>query len=388
MSQTHYAQLAENRAKLLTDAQALMQGDVTAEVRTKFDAMLVDAEAIQADIERVKKVDALEAETRASVRPPLPKPDAQAAELRSKEESEAFRNFIVGKPEKRDLLTINSAGAALIPQAFYPQVISAQKLWGGVTNIVNNLTTDSGNPMKMALVNDNSLFMVSNTEGQALTQELPVAANQVLSTEELRSGAFKISLDELQDAAFDLPGFVKDVIGKSYYRTLNKFVTLGSGSQIASLEAGYAANAVSTSATGVVTYADILKLYAALEPAYIDNATFVMSSATRIALMGVNDGYGRPLFDTGVNASPFTTILGRPVVINNFMSGVVSGSTAVQFGDFEAAYTLRTVNPGLSVIRLNERYMDQLEVGFIGYARAGGIITNAGIAPVVNLVIA
>jgi hypothetical protein len=46
---------------------------------------------------------------------------------------------------------------------------------------------------------------------------------------------------------------------------------------------------------------------------------------------------------------------------------------------------LRTVKPGPAIVRLNERYMDNLEVGFIGYFHARGRISDAGTHPIKNL---
>ena len=66
-------------------------------------------------------------------------------------------------------------------------------------------------------------------------------------------------------------------------------------------------------------------------------------------------------------------------------SPVYSG-VALAFGDLKAGYLLRLVKPGLAIARLNERYMDTLEIGFIGYFRAGGIVMDAGTHPIVNLV--
>jgi hypothetical protein len=39
----------------------------------------------------------------------------------------------------------------------------------------------------------------------------------------------------------------------------------------------------------------------------------------------------------------------------------------------------------VSILRLNERYADTGEVGFIGYYRNTGFATNAGTHPILNL---
>jgi hypothetical protein len=40
----------------------------------------------------------------------------------------------------------------------------------------------------------------------------------------------------------------------------------------------------------------------------------------------------------------------------------------------------------MSFVRLNERYMDTLEVGFVAYTRVGGASTDAGTHPILKLV--
>ena len=57
---------------------------------------------------------------------------------------------------------------------------------------------------------------------------------------------------------------------------------------------------------------------------------------------------------------------------------------AVLFGDFQQGYMLRT-DGDFEIVRLNERFMDQLEVGFLGYARIGGISMDAGTHPIIKL---
>ena len=62
------------------------------------------------------------------------------------------------------------------------------------------------------------------------------------------------------------------------------------------------------------------------------------------------------------------------------------GASAIPilFGDLESAYMLRTDGQP-SIIRLNERFADSLEVGFFLWSRVGGISLNAGVAPLVSI---
>lgn len=377
--------LREKRSKALHDAQAIKAaGEFTTESRAKFDAFVAEADGVEADIKRLERVEAYEAEQRSRKEH---RPAPGAGEDRATLEKRAFAEFLkFGKhPEQRDLLTINANGQALIPQAYAPSIVEAQKAWGGLVNVVDEWLTDNGAPMKTSLVNDTTNLMAPVTEGTAAGESDPSTNSILISTDELMS-TVKVSIAELQDASFDVDAWLRKAFGPRYFRGLSSLIANGSTSgNIQSIITGYSTGAVQTAAVGTVGYADLAKIYGALDPAYIESSTWVMNSNTRALLMGETDTLGRPLFIPSPNAGGFDTLLGRPVVISQYHQGVASGNTAIQFGDFKSGYKLRTVKPGLTVLRLNERFADALEVGFVGYSRNGGAVTDAGTHPIVSL---
>jgi HK97 family phage major capsid protein len=119
-----------------------------------------------------------------------------------------------------------------------------------------------------------------------------------------------------------------------------------------------------------------------------------MNSATRSYLIGLVDGFGRPYFqnDPG-NSAPFNSIMGFPIVLNQSMVGPTAGVFAanqvpILFGDLEKSYLLRTDGQP-SILRLNERFADTLEVGFYLWTRIGGCsLAQSGVEPIVSLKIA
>jgi hypothetical protein len=72
-----------------------------------------------------------------------------------------------------------------------------------------------------------------------------------------------------------------------------------------------------------------------------------MNSATRGALLAVVDTTGRPLFQPALSApncaDALGTLLGRPVVLDQFAPNIAATNKAIAFGDFKAGYTLRNV---------------------------------------------
>jgi HK97 family phage major capsid protein len=77
-------------------------------------------------------------------------------------------------------------------------------------------------------------------------------------------------------------------------------------------------------------------------------------------------------------------LFGKPIFVNNDMaSSIATTNKTVLFGDFDQ-YVVR-VNGGLEFLRLNERYADELVVGFIAYKRIDGdILQSAAIKHLVQ----
>ena len=57
------------------------------------------------------------------------------------------------------------------------------------------------------------------------------------------------------------------------------------------------------------------------------------------------------------------------------------------YGDFAQGYTFRQVNPGIVILRNPYSLMNQNKMAFYGFARVGGLATDAGTHPVASLTI-
>jgi HK97 family phage major capsid protein len=214
----------------------------------------------------------------------------------------------------------------------------------------------------------------------------------------------KLTFQELDDSAFDLEAWFRVKFGQRYGRAMEKYITQGdgAGNNIASIvttatlgvtavgngtAAGGSNSVAGVDGSNSLGYDDISGLYAALDPAYLPNATWTMNSATRGYLLGVKDSFGRPLFIPNPTSGAFDTLIGRPVVLNQSLANIGPSNVPVQFGDYKQGYLFRT-DGDFSILRLNERFADQLEVGILGYIRVGGMSTDAGTHPLLNLVCA
>ena len=318
---------------------------------------------------------------------------------RNSPERRAFESFIIrGETykENRDLGTVTggaiTAGAQFVPEAFYPVLTEAKKMWGNVIEAVTVRETDDGAPMKVAYSNDTGNMAHVVGELGPVVETDPSLSSFLLSTDMCVTDIIKISIAEMTDSAFDLDAFVRDQFGKRYYRGLTSMVTNGSSSgNIGSIVNG-AYPGVTSISNNSIGYADIVSMFGNLDPAYVEGSSWMMKSTTRSFLMGITDSLNRPLFIPSPTSGTFDTLLGRPVILNQYLdlivpstSSPVFASIPLLFGDFKQGYLLRNVKPGLAIARMNERYLDTLEIGFLGFFRSGGMVTDAGTHPIVGL---
>jgi HK97 family phage major capsid protein len=309
-----------------------------------------------------------------------------------------FERFVrYGAPyqetEARDLITpTTGTGYQFIPQAFYPVLTEAKKAWGNVIENVNLRETNDGAPMKIAFANDTGNLAQVLGEASPVSEEDPALASVLTNTDQCTTQLVKVSIPELQDSAFDIDKLVRDMFGKRYYRGLTSLITNGSSSGNIQSIISAAGGMVDSLYSNGIGYEDLVAMYGALDPAYIETACWMMKSTTRAFLLGVKDGFGRPLYTPNPTSGQLDKLLGLPVVLNQYMDGIAASTSSpavtnvpLLLGDFKQGYLLRLVKPGLAILRLNERFMDTLEVGFIGYFRAGAVATDAGTHPIIAL---
>jgi HK97 family phage major capsid protein len=146
---------------------------------------------------------------------------------------------------------------------------------------------------------------------------------------------------------------------------------------------------------GEITYSQIWSLVGLLDPAYAPNAAFALHNTYRMQVMNIVDNYNRPIFLVGgagnasVQNGGFDSILGYSVHVVQQMvptsTAAAVGQIPVIFGDFATAYTARSVRDSLSIVRLNELYLAQGEIGFTLFARVGGYVAGVANNPLVAL---
>jgi HK97 family phage major capsid protein len=248
-------------------------------------------------------------------------------------------------------------------------------------------------------------IVLLGTQGTSSPAETdPVLASVLLGTDSVTGGLVKVSFQELQDSYFDLDAFLRDKFSIRYARGVEKAITTGLDSAGTTLPNQSTGGLLGVTQVGTTTasvaagigWDDLVNTFGAVDPSYSipGKATWMFNSSTRAYLLGLKDGFGRPYFTPDPSLdNPFGKLLGYDVVLNTSMPGPTSNvftanSTPILFGDLSKSYLLRTDGQP-SVLRLNERYSDTLEVGFYMWSRIGGLyLGQSGVNPILSLKIA
>jgi HK97 family phage major capsid protein len=194
----------------------------------------------------------------------------------------------------------------------------------------------------------------------------------------------RVSVELLQDAAFDVQGLVSRVLGKRIARKQAKDFIRGTGSGMP-LGIDYVVPNQNLATANPVTYAKLLAAVHGIDPDYRAGASWLMNDASLATIEGVVDTTGRPLLqrlsESGIAGRPSAgTLLGYPVVIDQAMPDIANATGveldgAVIFGDLREAYVIREVKDVTLVVDPYTRAAYG-EVQFTAWARADGTIQD------------
>lgn len=273
----------------------------------------------------------------------------------------------------------DTAGGYTVPEGFQAEIIQAMQMYGPMLDpgITRQLPTDSGNPLPWPTMDDTAnkgALLGENT--QAGEQDVTFGQKQ-LDAYTYTSKIVRVSLQLLQDSAFDMNGLIRDVFGERIGRIGNEHLTVGTGSSQPNGIVTASANGNTTSGTSAVTWEEVMDLYHSVDPAYrnMPNTRFMFHDNTLKALRKIKDNDGRFIWQPAdVRTGAPATILEEPYSINQDMPQLGTGNKFMVYGDF-ARYVVRLVRD-FTMLRLTERYADYLQVGFIGFSRLDGELVD------------
>lgn len=435
-------EMREKRARIHENAKSILDGisaDATAEARAEaerqFDAAMADFDKLDAQISRGEQLersgqrisDAAAAEREAEERAardgrPGSNGSAPGANTAGKSElnmRSAFKDALLfgpaadadviaflqengvvdlrgGNLQDRELRALTtgtgSSGGYTVPTEFLPKIEKTMAIWGPMLdpNVIDLLVTDSGGPIEFPSIDDTARRGSQFAENAEITDDAgedPTFGQITLASYMHNSEIIKVPIQLLSDSAFDVENrLMPDLFGERMARTANEKLTTADGSSKPQGITVGAGAGVTAAAVAAFAADELIDLQHEVNPAYraSPKCAWMFNDTVLKLARKLKDAENRyiwqaPNLQTGAPA----TLLDKPYYINPSMANPAASAKPIIFGDL-SKYTVRRVG-SFSIFVFRERYMNNLQLGFMAFGRFDGKVTNTAAIKVMTM---
>jgi len=285
-------------------------------------------------------------------------------------------------PEQRAGLNVGTAadGGYTVPEGFVNELERAMLAFNGPRQVCRIVRTASGNDLPWPTVDDTSnsgaLLAEATTIGASVD---PTFGVTTFNAYKYSSKPILVSQELLEDTAFNLGEVIASLLGERLGRATAAHMTTGTGSSQPNGIVTAAGTGVTAASATAITGDEIIDLAHSVDPAYrgLSSVGFMMNDAILKLVRKLKDGDSRYLWEPSVQAGVPDMLFGFPVVVNQEMASAAAiNAKTVLFGAFEK-YVIRDVS-NVRLHRLEERYRDLDQTGFVAFSRHDGDTIQAG----------
>jgi HK97 family phage major capsid protein len=296
-------------------------------------------------------------------------------------------------PELEELRTYSGLDAYsgqseyLIPIGFQKEIDVKTKAYGGMRQAARVINTSTGNPLQWPTEDDTTNTGEWTAETNPVTQANPSFGQVTFTANVADSKQVLVSLQLLQDSAFDVQSLLSDAFAIRIARITNAGYTNGNGSGqpvgllygvgstgITNIQLAVGATSNNSSSAyneiNSIGTDDLSNLISALDPSYRPGAKFMANQATFDFLRKVKDGFGRPIWEESIDLASPDRIFGYPYQWNQDFPGIGATYNEMVFGNF-SHYVIRDVGP-MTFFVFQELYMANLQRAYIAFLRTDG----------------
>lgn len=272
----------------------------------------------------------------------------------------------------------NPGGGYLVPTTFERTLLERAREFGVMRDLATVITTTTGEPIVQPA--EDTHGTASWIAANAAYPESDEAFAQFTLNAYKAGTLMRVAEELLQDAAFDLEGYIARQYAARIGILENTAYVSGDGvgkptgivTSAAVGETLPAGNTVGFTTEGSGDY--IVRLTHSVIRAYRNRGAFLMRDATLLGVRLLKDNDGQYLWRPGLESDAPDTLLGYPVHTDPDMPAQAASAKSVLFGDF-SAYVIRDVQ-GVGMQRLVELYAGNGQIGFRGYHRTDGKLSN------------
>ena len=362
-------------AKNFLDSHRGETGILSDEDTKTYEEMEAKIVNLGKEIERQEKMDAMEREMAMPVNTPITsKPENTKMEEKKGRASAAYKKaFWNGMRSKYASVSnvlsegTDSEGGYLVPDEYENTLVQALEGENVIRGRSHVITTSNGTHKIPVVASKGEASWID--ENGAYPEDDDTFAQVNIDAHKIGT-IIKVSEELLNDSAFNLESYFAQEFGRRIGTKEEEAFINGNGSSkptgiLASAEVG-----VTTASDKAITADELIDLFYSLKGVYRRNAVWVLNDTTVKAIRKLKDENGQYIWQPALKDGDHDTLLGRPILTTGAMPEIAADAKPVIFGDL--SYYWIGDRQGVTFKRLNERYADMGQVGFLASKRVDG----------------
>ena len=366
-------------AKAFLDSHRNNKGVLSAEDDATYSRMESEITDLGKEIARMERLEAMDKEmSRATSTPLTAKPEAPKADAKVGRASDAYNDAFWNHARKRDSYEIRNAlqvgtdseGGYLVPDTFEKTLIQSLSNKKVIRSHAHVFKTTSGSH-KIPVVTSKGTASWIDEEG-AIPDGDDTFGQQLIGAHKVGT-IIKVAEELLNDSAFDLESYFATEFARRIGNKEEDAFFNGDG---VNKPLGLLANnggaevGVTTASATAITADEIINLFYSLDAPYRENAVWIFNDSTMAAIRKLKGNDGQYLWQKALHEGDHETLLGKRIYTSPYMPEIGEGNKTVLFGDLEFYWI--GDRQGVTFKRLNERYADTGQIGFLATKRVDG----------------
>jgi len=377
-------ELRAKRAKAWEAAKAFLEshrnsdGILSAEDDATYSRMEKEIADFGKEIARLERQEALDKEMNAPTSKPLTgKPATAKVEEKTGRATDAYKSAFWTQVRNREGVSyevrnalqigVDSEGGYLCPDTFANELVKGLTARNIVRDLAHVFKTTSGQH-KIPVVATRGTASWIEEEGP-IPEGDDVFSQQYIGAHKVGT-LIKVSEELLNDSAFDLEQYFIDEFSRRIGNKEEAAFLTGDGAGKPTGLLNDAEVGVTAASATTVTADELIDLFYSLDAPYRINAVWLVNDSTMRVIRKLKDQNGQYLWQKALHEGEHETLLGKPIFHSPFAPEIAAGAKAIAFGDF--SYYWIGDRQGITFRRLNERYADTGQVGFLATKRTDG----------------
>ena len=364
-------------AKQFLDTHRMENGTLSAEDASSYDRMEAEINDLTNEIERMKRIDEMEAAMKQPVNTPLtgkPMNGRMDQELATGRASKQYvKDMLTAmRTNFRQISNVleegnDANGGYLVPDEWDKRLIDVLTEENIMRTLGTRITTSGEHKINIAATKPAASWI---EEGGALTFGEATFDQKNLDAHKLHV-AIKVTEELLYDNAFNLENYIITQFGKAIGNAEeDAFLNgTGTGQPTGLFHATKGGNYAVQLANTTIKTDDILNLIYALKRPYRKNASFIMNDATLAELRKLKDNNQAYIWQPSYQAGEPDRLCGYEVHTSPYCPTLAAGKPAIAFGDY-SYYNIGT----RSLQLLRELFAGNGMIGYVMKERVDGLL--------------